>query len=65
MNDSPILDSEFAAAVMAVPSLARRADYSPRGRLRRIDSAFASLNERRFKRLSPTTFNHPKHKHER
>ncbi|AXE95026.1 dihydrodipicolinate synthase family protein [Paraburkholderia sp. DD10] len=28
MNESPILDSEFAASVMAVPPLARRADYA-------------------------------------
>jgi dihydrodipicolinate synthase/N-acetylneuraminate lyase len=28
MNVSPILESEFAASVMAVPPLARRADYS-------------------------------------
>ena len=28
MKISPILDSEFAATVMAVPPLARRADYS-------------------------------------
>lgn len=28
MNDSPILDSELAASVMAVPPLARRADYT-------------------------------------
>ena len=28
MKTSPILDSEFAATVMAVPPLARRADYS-------------------------------------
>ena len=28
MNESPILDSEFAASVMAVPPLARRADYT-------------------------------------
>ncbi|HYS66676.1 MAG TPA: dihydrodipicolinate synthase family protein [Paraburkholderia sp.] len=27
MNESPILDGEFAASVMAVPPLARRADY--------------------------------------
>lgn len=28
MNESPILDSEFVASVMAVPPLARRADYT-------------------------------------
>src|ERR1044072_4095773 len=28
MNESPILDSEFAASVMAVPPLARGADYA-------------------------------------
>lgn len=28
MKESPILDSEFAASVIAVPPLARRADYS-------------------------------------
>jgi dihydrodipicolinate synthase/N-acetylneuraminate lyase len=29
MNVTPILESEFAATVMAVPPLARRADYTP------------------------------------
>lgn len=65
MNDTPILDREFAASVMATPLLARPADYMPRDRPRRIDGAFASLNEQSFNPLPPATFNHPKHKHER
>ena len=48
MNESPILDSEFVASVIAVPPLARRADYTldaaeNRALIRHIEAGGVSL----------------------